>query len=218
MSVPSDFEILKFAISQSLSDVRVALPGIVTAYNSTTQRCTAKPTIPDSRIDPELGRVTEKLKPITEVPVIFPGNKHHRTTWPVEVGDGVLLVFASSSLDAWLASSVETADDQDDRHHHLTDAIAIPGLYSKAPTTAPSDALVVHSTSLKLGGPTAIDRLIKGDTYIGVEDTFLSALQTWVTAVSAATGLVSAGIAITAAFTAYSAARNTVLSNKVRTE
>lgn len=138
-------------------DLRVALPGRVTAYDAATQRASVQPLIKHANLDETEQRVAKLLPEVHSVPVQFPGGGGMRITWPLAKGDTVLLVFASSSIARWKRTGGEV-DPGDDRRHDLNDAIAIPGLHDFAhiPSTAPTDAIVTHGDT-RLGDPNATD-------------------------------------------------------------
>jgi len=138
------------ALDGRMRGVRVALPGVVQTYDPTTQTCSVQPLVQDGVYDESGTRIAERLPVVASVPVCFPGSGAFSVTWPVKVGDTVLLVFSSSSIDRWLALGGEV-DPIDDRRHHITDAIAIPGLRDLGhvlPSSAvdPS-AMVISGTS-----------------------------------------------------------------------
>ena len=111
----------------------------------------------------------------------FPGSGAFPETFPLKAGDTVLLVFSSSSIDRWLSLGGEV-DPIDDRRHHITDAMAIPGLRSMnaaLPSTALDPNARVIGGPIKLGDNTAVDAVLKGDT-------FLSAFHTLITAIGVA--------------------------------
>ena len=115
------------AIDQALTDIRVCLPARIESYDHTTQRAEVTPLLRRAYAD---GNV-ESMPVIAGVPVVWPRSGGASLTMPVKRGDGVMLVFADRSLDRWLVQGGEVTPD-DRRKHDLSDAIAIPGLYSFA--------------------------------------------------------------------------------------
>jgi hypothetical protein len=150
-STPSLREFVESKVDKRLVGVRVALPARVTSYDAKRQCVDAAPEIGQAYFEGG-ERIPEDLPIVTDVPVMFPGSGSFRVTFPIAVGDIVLLVFASSSIARWKVTG-KGGDPGDDRHHRLSDAIAIPGLISLAsrPTDAPTDAVVVHAPKIKLG-------------------------------------------------------------------
>ena len=51
-------------------------------------------------------------------------------TFPVEPGDGCLIIFSMEQMEDFLSG--EKTDSQDPRKHAMNDAIVLPGLYSNA--------------------------------------------------------------------------------------
>lgn len=150
---PTLEELLNAVADRSLRGAFTSMPGRVVRYNSSTQSVDVEITVLDS---------DGPFPVVQRCPLMFPGSAGSRITWPVSAGDGVLLVFASRSIDKWLAVG-GVVDPEDDRHHTVSDAIAIPGLFDFAhlPTSVPSDAFVVHASKIRLGGPSANDPVIR---------------------------------------------------------
>ena len=74
---------------------------------------------------------------IYNVPVAFPTGNGGIMTFPIAVGDTVLVVFSMRSIEEWLDSDGSRQTPKDRRHHHRTDAIALPGLYTKSTNLSP---------------------------------------------------------------------------------
>lgn len=68
---------------------------------------------------------------ITDVPVMFPSAGNGLLSFPIKVGDHVLLVFSKRDMSNWLVSEdgAQTSPETF-RRFNITDAIAIPGLYT----------------------------------------------------------------------------------------
>ena len=134
---------------------------------------------------------------VTGVPVVFPMGAFGGVTFPVQVGDTVLLVCSSSSLDAWLAGNGGEVDPQDDRRHDLSDAIAIPGLRATPLPSGTTDtaATVVNGATVRLGSSNAAGAVVVQSAL----DTLGAAL---VTAITALTAVSPGGAALQALLTA----------------
>ena len=140
---------LKDVISGWLDDredaIHTALPGMVVSYDAATNRASVQPAGRKKLFD---GRALP-YPIIHHVPVVFPMGMNGRAgvTFPIQAGDGCLLVFAESQLDDYLSGG----DSDDIRRHDLNDAMCIPGLYSgSAPSNRfhPSDTCLFHGGSL----------------------------------------------------------------------
>lgn len=75
---------------------------------------------------------------IYNVPVVFPAAGGGLLSFPIEVGDTVLLKYSMRSLEEWLDSFGENVTPSDNRHYHKTDGIAIPGLFTKKTNLSPN--------------------------------------------------------------------------------
>lgn len=192
-------------IDGKIAGIFTAMPGRVESYNSATQKAVILPLVKVAHTDENGARVAREIAPLVDVPIQFPGMGQFRITMPVNSGDIVLLIFASCSLDRWLSSGGVT-DPGDDRHHDLSDAIAIPGLYSfnRLPTDASQAAMVLHGEEIRLGSSSATDGVaMKSD---------LDALKSFLT--SAPDGLAYG----TGLKTALNASAWPVCSQKVKAE
>lgn len=125
MSTPVLSDVLRQAFRSYLNDFRVALPAKIEKYDALKSKANVKPQIKDVRLNGEV--IT--LPVIVNVPVIFPQTKNGGFSFPLERGDGVLLIFSDRSLDEWLSRG-DDVPYTDSRQHSITDAIAIPGLYA----------------------------------------------------------------------------------------
>lgn len=176
-NTPSFAEAIGAAIDSRVASVWVSLPGQVVAYDAVKQKCSVQPLIKQAYETEDGDRATETIPVIHDVPFLFPRSGGFGVTWPVTVGDTVLLVFTSSSLDIWLTRG-GVVDPGDDRRGDLTDAVAIPGMFDFAhvPTDAPANSLVIHGSAVKLGSSAANDPVIRKSDL----DAVISALNTHV--------------------------------------
>lgn len=176
---PTYADVIQRALEARLGEVHTTLPGRVEKFDTNTHRASVQPLVRRAYYDEAETRQTERYPVIPDVPVLFHGSGSNRITFPVKVGDLVLLVIASCSLDRVLVQGKEV-DPQDDRRHALSDAIAIPGFYTfnALPTTAPDDAMVIHAETLRLGGPGADQAVVVQSAL----DDFMTALGSAISA------------------------------------
>lgn len=121
---PTLYELVRTAIQAATSNFRVCVPATVVTYDHKKQVIDAKPAFkrknPDGTIsDPPI---------IYNVPVAFPRAGDAYIALPLAKGDNVLLLFSDHSLEKWQTSGGEVYPD-DEREHHISDAIAVPGCY-----------------------------------------------------------------------------------------
>lgn len=107
-------------------DLMTAIPAIVVSADRIQESVVAvKPVINETTLD---GRVIAWPE-LVDVPLIFPCSTTSAVTFPIGVGDTVLLVFSMRGMDEWKGGDGGLAVPTDRRTHSLQDAIAIPGLY-----------------------------------------------------------------------------------------
>lgn len=146
--------VLRIVSEYARSHINTSLPAIVTNVDNLEDHQTIDvlPMINDTFDD---GTALE-LPPILDVPVIFPSAGGGLLSFPVKVGDPILLIFSKRSLDEWMES--RSLDEvgftpEDKRYYSLNDAVAFPGLYPKKTSLSPNPTdveLKFNSMSIKL--------------------------------------------------------------------
>ncbi|MEM0173066.1 MAG: Gp138 family membrane-puncturing spike protein [Sulfolobaceae archaeon] len=116
MSSPS--EIFRDSVLAITGSMHTALPAIVTAFDTTTNKVSVQPALNKAYLSGEMA-----LPILKNVPLIFPNN----IIFPISVGQYVLLIFCERSLDLWKSVGGQVTP-KDPRQYDLSDAIAIPGL------------------------------------------------------------------------------------------
>ena len=183
--------IINAAIARVLASVFTALPARVERYDASRREVDLQVMVFESFFDPSGAREVKEIPVVPSVPVVFPGNASGGMTHVVARGDFVLAVFASSSIDSWLATGIAGAPS-DDRHHNVSDAVAIPGLFpfsgAGAAPAASTAATVVYGDEVRLGSKDAADPVVRQSD--------LAALKTYIDAhvhVGVTTGAASSG-------------------------
>lgn len=152
-------DVLAAHLDGALEGVQTALPGVVVRVDG--ERLAVRPTGGRRSVDPDTGDATYSRYAVVEgVPVCYPQAGPYGITFPISVGDEVLLVFASHSLDSWEVGRDGEAP-LDPRRHHLTDAIAIPGVSRKRRLAVASGATTIHGPDVRLGGADAALRVAR---------------------------------------------------------
>jgi hypothetical protein len=126
---PSLEEVLRMAVNQGLLDTHTALPGKVEKYDSAKQKADIKPLLKRTVINEDGSEISESLPVITDVPILFPRAGGFFISFPIQVGDFVLLVFCERSIDSYCAGNGTDTDPVDLRMHDLSDAVALPCFY-----------------------------------------------------------------------------------------
>lgn len=139
-----------------------ALPGIVTEYNIDENRATVKPLLKDTPVDGE----PEEMPEIPDVPVVWPRVGLAVIYMPMRPGDKVAIFFSTRPLDKWESGDGnDPVDPQDPRHHALSDAFIIPGLYPFGdPIPEPRDPADVRIILYDSSGAPRSQFYLGGDT------------------------------------------------------
>jgi len=182
-ATPDLADLLRLITESAIGDLRVCMPGQVSAiYSDAANRGQYVDVRPSLRVvlptdeDSETPEpfVEEELPVIPRVPVAFPQGGGFSISWPLAVGDFVTLVFADRNLDLWLATAAKasqaTSSTGDLGTHPLDGAIALP--LGPAPqanllvTPSASELVIGHenglgirigSTIIALGGANLTD-------------------------------------------------------------
>jgi Phage protein Gp138 N-terminal domain len=109
------------------SGLWTAMPGIVQSVDFSAMTCTVQPSIKGS-IQAFDGLVQSVNYPLLlDVPIVFPQAGGFILTFPMAMGDEVLVVFASRCIDAWWQSGGTNNLPMEARMHDLSDGFCIPG-------------------------------------------------------------------------------------------
>ncbi len=133
-----------------MEDVHTITVGRVESYEGhATRRATVLPLV-----RPWLaGGSVVQHKPISDVPVVFPGTAGAGVLLPVARGDLVLLLFAEQGIGGFLSSNGQSVDADSPAKFGYQDCIAIPGVFPfKMPPKidVPKNALVLFNGKSKI--------------------------------------------------------------------
>lgn len=143
--------VLQHAQQAAIAGLHVAGPARVLSYDDATHTCSVQPLIKRAYQNEAGERVAETQPVIQGVPVAFLGGGGARIKFPVLPGHTVLLVYCSSSIDRYKIQG-GLVDPQDDRRHHLSDAIAIPTVLDRAHAGNDDPVIEFTSTEIRAGG------------------------------------------------------------------
>lgn len=103
-----------------------ALPGYVTKFDRLTRTCEVQPTIKVLVLDEKGKQTWVQLPVLVDCPIVYPTGGGYTLTFPLAVGDEVLVVFSSRCIDSWFQSGgVQVQSEL--RMHDLSDGFVIPG-------------------------------------------------------------------------------------------
>lgn len=110
--------------------LRVAIPGTITAFDSSQQTVTVQPAIRESITNGDGTRKWVQLPLLLDVPLCIPRGGGFALTLPVKKGDECLVIFSDMCIDAWWSNG-GIQNQIERRRHDLSDAICIPGIWSQ---------------------------------------------------------------------------------------
>mgnify|MGYP003647889382 CR=1 FL=1 len=141
-----DIEALRTFIDGRQSGMWTALPGVVVSVNFVKQTVSIQPSLLIGVLDPATGVSSNVTMPLlVDVPICWPRGGGYALTFPIAVGDEVLVVFASRCIDSWWQAGGTANPPAENRMHDLSDGFAI-----FSPTSQPKKLVAVSSTSVQL--------------------------------------------------------------------
>lgn len=145
-NTPTLAELLSQAIRGELLDIHTCLPAKIQKYDSETQKADVIPLLKKKyKFDAE----PKDLPIIANVPVQWPSANAGAAFihLPLKAEDFGVIVFSERSIDTWLAGEGDSVSPEDPRHHHLSDAIFIPGVlpFKKALSVSSATSLFIKN-------------------------------------------------------------------------
>lgn len=127
-------------------ELHTAIPGRVESYTAGEQVADVQPMI-RRRLERRDGTAVYETMPIIRaVPIVWPRAGSWFVHMPLAAGDFVLLVICERDIARWRQTG-DLSPPLDVRHHHLSHAVAIPGVYPRTSElgggSTPSDAFVL---------------------------------------------------------------------------
>lgn len=188
-------EVMRTALESDRGEVHTCLPGRVEKYDVATQTADIRPMVKRAVADGD--EVTyESLPVIPEVPVSFPRGGGFFISFPIAVGDSVLLVFSEASIAEWRTTGQES--EPADLRKHSWYPFAIPCIAPDA--DALDDA---SATKLVIGKDGAVSQILVDGSSVqigkgsGVAAAMGPALDAMHTAVKTFSAAVKLGVAAT---------------------
>lgn len=139
------------------SKMWTSLPGVVTRVDLVKQTVEVQPTIQGVMTDRNNEASNVNMPILADVPIVWPRAGGFALTFPVKVGDEVLVVFASRAIDSWWQSG-GIGPQIEARMHDLSDGFAI-----LAPTSQPKKLPNVKASAVQL-------RNESGNAYIEITE------------------------------------------------
>lgn len=210
-SKPTAADLLSAASASATAKMRTAEPGLISSYDSATQRATVTLGMAVRVRKPDGSEVHEAPITVPNVPIAWPRAGGYSLTFPLAAGDEVLLVFSGRSLDEWkLGTARAGVEASSPRRFAVQDAVAYPTVAAAAPlpsTALDAAALVLAGALVKLGDSTASDFVALASLVLAE----LNALRAEIIFHTHATGVGPTGPAI-----GVGATSNSVAASKVK--
>ncbi len=146
----------------ALASVWTALPGEIVSINRAAQTVVVQPTIQAQATDKKGTKFLINMPLLLDCPVQFPEGGGFLLTFPVEVGDECLVVFASRCIDAWWQNG-GVQPQAELRMHDLSDGFAILGFRSQ-PNMTPN----ISATATELRNKAGTVKISMSDAGIAI--------------------------------------------------
>lgn len=118
---PDLSEVINAVVENRIIDLHTSMPAIIESFDASTGRISASPAI--RKKDTTGSPVT--LPIVNDIPVVYPQSVDSIFSFPLQIGDEVLLIFSERSLDSWKEVG-GIVDPEDRRKFNLSDAFALP--------------------------------------------------------------------------------------------
>lgn len=120
-------ELMNSSFDYQTNNLYTAAPGIVVAVRNNLEELSidVQPTVNILNKD----KTTKERPVVLNVPVQMPSSSTAALTFPVNVGDPVLLIYSMRSLDIWKRSEGKPTVPNDNRKFDKRDCFAIPGVW-----------------------------------------------------------------------------------------
>lgn len=127
----ADFgEAMRRMIDNLNGQLRVAMPGIVRAFNSSEQTVTVECALRERIVTQNKTIEYISIPTLLDVPIVLPRAGGFAITFPVKPGDECLVIFGDTCIDAWWSNG-EVQNPVEYRRHDFSDGFAILGPWSQ---------------------------------------------------------------------------------------
>ena len=137
--------LLRQYITNSVNGIFTSMPGrVIKVVDAGEQRVDVQPLV--SRVKPDESLLEHPV--ILSVPLVYPGSRSSQFSFPVEVGDTVLLVFSQRSIQRFKQGAETPHRPINLAKYSRNDAMAVPGLFSfPSAVNNPSKRTLSHDTT-----------------------------------------------------------------------
>lgn len=123
------------------SKIYTTLPAIVVDNSEYESKniISVRPTIDMEHSDAQVS----ECPVIYNVPVVQPSAGGGLLSFPIQIGDTVLIEFSMRNIESWLEGDGGSVTENTQRYHDMSDAVAVIGLYTKNTHLSPDPVDVV---------------------------------------------------------------------------
>ena len=146
-------DMLKSDVSNNL---RVAIPGIIKAFDAAAQTVKVQPAIREIIYDGVGTPNHVQLPELLDVPIIMPHAGDYAITLPITEGDECLVIYADMCIDGWWQSG-GVQNQVEMRRHDLSDGFAILGPWSQVKRLANYNANKLQLLNVRTGTGIEVD-------------------------------------------------------------
>lgn len=137
-------EALRIALDGRQTQIWTSMPGLITAVDFSKMTCSVQPAIQGIVQDQNGNDQNINLPLLVDVPIVFPSAGGFIITFPIKIGDEVLVSFSARCIDSWWQNG-GIGIPLEIRMHDLSDGFAIPG-----PKSLPNVISGISSTNLQI--------------------------------------------------------------------
>lgn len=128
--IGSEDELYRRIADNTKSNIRVAMPGIIQAFDENEQTVTVKLAIREKILNKDFTTSWVDIPLLVDVPIVVPRAGNFLLTLPVTEGDECLVIFGDMCIDAWFSNG-GIQNQIEKRRHDLSDAFAVLGCWSQ---------------------------------------------------------------------------------------
>lgn len=169
----SQDELYRVIKDNILNTLRVSAPGIIDTFDPVTQTATVQIAIREKVTNIDMVEEWVDLPLLLDVPIVLPRAGNFVLTMPITKGDEVLVIFGDMCIDAWWNSG-GVQNQIERRRHDLSDAFAIPGIWSQPnkltnySTTSAQIRTLAGNMMIELGSLIKLGN-VNGGNYLTIE-------------------------------------------------
>ncbi len=196
----SQAELLNRVMASVVAEIHTSQPGVIESYDRINQVADIKPVVQ---------LAGEELPVLPNIPVIWPRGGDGYLHLPLDAGDTGLIVSCEVDVGTWRARG-QAGNPGDNGRHELAFSVFVPGLVASGDTlNTASGATILGGSDVRLGGDSAVEKVILGESN-------RDAITTWAAAVSTAFSTLTPPVDISAATTTLTTQLNAALSGSVK--